>query len=67
MTTTQFQALSKLMRQRRSPSAEAAYLHMVSGLRIVDAAREADCTTRAASNAVARVKRALKLAKEATT
>jgi hypothetical protein len=67
MTTTQFQALSKLMRLRKSPSAMAAYRHIVHGDRVVDAAQYADCTTRAASNCIARVKAALKLAKESTS
>lgn len=67
MTTDQFIALGKLMRLRSSPSREAAYLHMVTGLRVVDAAREADCSTRAASNCIARVKAAHALAVMATT
>jgi DNA-directed RNA polymerase specialized sigma24 family protein len=65
MTIDQFVALAKLMRLRNSPSANAAILHFVGGMRIVDAAKEAGCTTRAASNSVARVKAALQLAEKA--
>lgn len=67
MNTHQFTALAKLMRLRQSPSKQAAYLHMVNGLRVVDAAREAQCTTRAASNCIHRVKAAHALAVAATT
>lgn len=65
MTIDQFVSIAKLMRLRRSPSAKAAKLHMVDNMRIVDAARNAGCTTRAASNSAARVKAALQLAERA--
>lgn len=66
MTTEQFDALAKLMRLRNSPSREAAYLHMVIGLRVKDAAKKAQCTPQAASNCIARCKAALKLAQIVT-
>lgn len=66
MNARQFTALAKLMRLRDKPSKQAAYLHLVSGLRIVDAAREADCTSQAACNCVTRCKAAFKLAETAT-
>jgi DNA-directed RNA polymerase specialized sigma24 family protein len=65
LTIEQFDALASLMSLRNSPSAKAAKLHMVDDMRIVDAARNAGCTTRAVSNSVARVKAALQLAERA--
>jgi len=54
VTPIQFTTLAKLLRLRASVSTEAARLHFVDGLRIVDAARQAGCTTRAASNCIKR-------------
>jgi hypothetical protein len=65
MTPEQFLALAKLMRLQKRTSASAAYLHFVHGMRIVDAAKKVQCTTRATTNCVARVKAALQLAEKA--
>lgn len=66
MNRQQFEALAKLMSLRDSPSALAAKLHFVGGMRIMDAAHEAECSTRAAMNCITRCRKALALAQTVT-
>ena len=63
MTDAQFTALSKLIRLRASPSAEAARLMLVRGMSRNHAAERAGCTADAARKAAARVQSALDLAR----
>ncbi len=65
MTPEQFSALAQLLRLRPGPSAQAAHLHFVDGLRIADAARQAGCTANAASDCARRVRKGLALARQA--
>jgi len=67
MTPDQFAALAKLTRLRASPSAHAACLVLVDQLPISDAAKEAGLPYAAAQKAVLRMRKALDLAKQATT
>lgn len=64
MTEPQFDALIRLTRRQASaPSIQAARLVLCSGLRQADAARQVGCSRQALSNALARLNRALELAR----
>ena len=65
MTEAQFTALAQLLRLRNGPAREAANLHLVQGLTVPDAARQAGMDYRAATYSVKRVKEGLALAKTA--
>lgn len=66
MTQTQLDALASLVGMRSGPALLAAGLVMVHGRRPADAAREAGLTPAAVSNTLARLRRALDLARQAT-
>jgi len=64
VTPEQFDALAKLLRlQPATPSATAARLHFVDGLRPSEAARQAGCTEQAAGNSISRCRAGVDLAK----
>ena len=65
MTQAQLDALAALVSMRTGPSLLAAGLVLVEGRRPADAAREAGLSPQAVSNALARLRRALDLARQA--
>jgi molybdenum-dependent DNA-binding transcriptional regulator ModE len=65
MNQVQFDALSKLMSMRAGPAREAVRLHLVDGVSVPDAARQAGCGYRSAWQAVQRAQAALELARTA--
>lgn len=65
MTQAQFSALAELVGMRSGPAQMAAGLVLVAGCRPADAAREAGLSPQAVTNAVARLRRALDLARKA--
>jgi len=66
MTEAQFQALAQLLRLRQGQAQEAVRLHMVQGLRVPDAARQAGLNYQLALKATKRAKDGHKLAIAAT-
>ena len=66
MTAQQFTALSQLLRLRAGPAKEAARLHMVAGLTVPDAARQAGVKYQLALKATKRAKDGHNLAIAAT-
>lgn len=65
MTAAQFDALAQLLRLRQGPAQEAVRLHLVDGLSVPNAARQAGADYRGATYAVKRAKAGLALAQEA--
>lgn len=65
MTAEQFAALAGLLRLRAGPAQQVAYLVLVDGLAVPEAARQVGLEYTAASQAVRRVKRGLELARVA--
>ncbi len=63
MTPTQFDALAELLRLRGGPATDAARLMLVYGLTAIQAAERAGVSRTAASNAAARCRRGLELAR----
>ena len=63
MTKAQFNALAQLMRCTSERVRVAAQLQLVDGVRAVDAARAAGCTSQALGDAVTRYRKALRLAR----
>lgn len=66
MTPDQFDALAKLLRLRAGPARQVAYLVLVDGLSMPDAARSAGLEYTAAGQAVRRARRGLDLARRVT-
>jgi len=66
MTAQQFTALSQLLRLRQGSTREAVRLHMVAGLTVPDAARQAGVKYQLALKATKRAKDGHKLAIAAT-
>jgi predicted DNA-binding protein (UPF0251 family) len=62
MTEAQFQALAQLLRLRQGQAQEAVRLHLVAGLTVPDAARQAGVKYQLALKAVKRAKDGHKLA-----
>jgi hypothetical protein len=62
MTEAQFQALAQLLRLRQGSTREAVRQHLVQGLRVPDAARQAGGKYQLALKAVKRAKDGHKLA-----
>ena len=65
LTAVQFAALAALLRLRASPSQQAARLVFVGGMTQAEAARTLGVTPNTVTNAVARVRAGLSLAKMA--
>lgn len=65
MTAEQFAALVQLLRIRTGGAQEAAHLVLVSGHPVGEAAALAGVSSNSASNAVARMRRGLELARAA--
>ncbi len=65
MRDEQFSAIAELKGLHKGPALTAAFRHCVNGDRVVDAARIAGCSTQSAHNCIARIKKALELAKVA--
>lgn len=63
MNPTQFDALADLLRLRGGPATDAARLVMVDGLTAIQAAERAGVSRTAASNAAARCRKGLELAR----
>ncbi|WP_058615495.1 hypothetical protein [Tepidimonas taiwanensis] len=67
MTPDQFEALCGLLRLRRAGSTrEALRMILVDGARVTDAARATEMSQPAVSNALARARRVLRMAEQAT-
>lgn len=64
MTDAQFTALAALMHMHGGASREAARLVMVDGLIPAEAARQAGTTQQATSNALAKCRRGVELARQ---
>ena len=67
MTPAQFDALATLIGLRQSTSREAARLVLVDGLSVLDAAGQCGISAQGANQAVIRCRKALELAKAATS
>lgn len=67
MTPDQFAALAELLRLRGGASEDAARLVLVEGLTPAEAARQAGASPQAVSNALARCRRGMELAKRAAS
>jgi predicted DNA-binding protein (UPF0251 family) len=65
MTPAQFEALAQLLRLRAGPAQEAVRLHLVQGLSVPDAARQAGVKYQLALKATKRAKGGLALAQKA--
>lgn len=65
LTQAQLDAIAALVGMRSGPALHAAGLVLVEGRRPADAAREAGLSPQAVSNALARLRRALDLARQA--
>jgi len=65
MTTAQFQALAELLRLRGGPATDAARLVLVDGLTVTEAAQRAGVSSSGVSNALARCRRGMELARRA--
>lgn len=63
MTDFQFQALAELLSLRTGPAREAARLVLVEGVPVGSAAVQAGCSQPSASNALARCRRGMELAR----
>lgn len=63
MTAEQFGALAQLLRLRTGPAQEAASLVLVGGMTQADAARKLGVSPNTVTNAVARTRAGLELAK----
>ena len=63
MTPAQFEALAKLLGLRGGPSAEAARLVLVDGVSVTEAAARTGVSQPGVSNAVARCRKGLELAR----
>lgn len=66
ITDEQFGALAELLRLRAGPAEQAAFLVLVDGRTVGDAARECALSYRAAYQAVKRCREGLELARRAT-
>lgn len=66
MTADQFEALAGLLRLRKGPAERAAFLVLVEGLSVPDAARAVGLDYKVAHRAVQRARKGLELAKRAT-
>lgn len=65
MTQAKLDALAALVGMRSGPALHAAGLVLIEGQRPADAARDAGTTPQALSNALARLRRTLDLARQA--